>query len=133
MPGRFFDSNTLLYLASQEPDKAARIRAVINEGGVINVQVLNEITNVMRRKFLSPWSRIEKFLLMVSHLLDVQPLTKDINTAGRRIAERYGLAVYDSFIAAAALESGCDTLWSEDMQHGLIIDDKLRITNPFAA
>jgi predicted nucleic acid-binding protein len=34
-------------------------------------------------------------------------------------------------IAASALDAGCDTLWSEDMQHGMKLDEGLRIANPF--
>ncbi|MBB6250115.1 hypothetical protein [Nitrospirillum iridis] len=41
------------------------------------------------------------------------------------------LSLYDAMIVSAALQAGCDTLWSEDMQHGLLIVDRLRIVNPF--
>jgi predicted nucleic acid-binding protein len=47
------------------------------------------------------------------------------------LAERYGFSIYDSMIAAAALLADCDTLWSEDMQDGMLIDARLRIANPF--
>ena len=43
---------------------------------------------------------------------------------------RHGLRIYDSLIIAAALEAGCDTLYSEDMQHGQVIEG-IRIENPF--
>jgi predicted nucleic acid-binding protein len=46
------------------------------------------------------------------------------------LAERYGLSIFDAMIAAAALNAGCDTLLSEDMQHGMALDE-LRIVNPF--
>jgi predicted nucleic acid-binding protein len=36
-------------------------------------------------------------------------------------------------IAAAALHAECDTLWSEDLQHGMALDQGLRILNPFLA
>ena len=51
---------------------------------------------------------------------------------GLALAERYGLSIYDSMIAASALEAGCDTLWSEDMQDGMVLDGQVRIVNPFA-
>jgi predicted nucleic acid-binding protein len=47
------------------------------------------------------------------------------------IRERYGFSWYDSLIVAAALESNCDLLYSEDMQHGQIIEGRLSIVNPF--
>ena len=52
-------------------------------------------------------------------------------TTGLALAERYGLSVYDAMIAASALHAECDTLWSEDMHDGLVIEDQLRIVNPF--
>ncbi|MCE6949951.1 hypothetical protein LAZ29_03305 [Cereibacter sphaeroides] len=51
---------------------------------------------------------------------------------GRAVAERYGLSVYDSMIVAAALIAGCNTLWTEDMQDGHVVEGRLRIVNPFA-
>ena len=47
------------------------------------------------------------------------------------IRERYGFSWYDSLIVAAALESGCELLYSEDMQHGQVIEGRLRVINPF--
>lgn len=48
-----------------------------------------------------------------------------------RWPERYNLSTYDAMIAASALHAGCDTLWSEDMQHDMVLDEGLRIVNPF--
>jgi predicted nucleic acid-binding protein len=77
MPGSFFDTNVLVYLASSDAVKADRADAVVAAGGVISVQVLN--------------------------------------------AGRHGLSVYDAMIAAAAVHAACETLWSEDMQHGMVL------------
>ena len=49
------------------------------------------------------------------------------------IAARYGFSWYDSLIVATALEAGCDTLYTEDLQHGQVIDNRLTVTNPFVA
>jgi predicted nucleic acid-binding protein len=49
------------------------------------------------------------------------------------LAERYGFSTYDAMIVASALHAGCDTLWSEDMQDGMVIEENLRIVNPFLA
>ena len=49
------------------------------------------------------------------------------------LAERYGLSIYDAMIAASALDAECDTLWSEDMHDGIVIQGRLRIANPFRA
>jgi predicted nucleic acid-binding protein len=131
MPGSFFDTNVLLYVASGNPGKADRAEELISAGGIISVQVLNEITNVARRKMGLSWTETRAFLSMMRGLLPVQPLTIDIHETGVGLAERYGLSIYDAMIAASALHADCDTLWSEDMQDGIVLDDRLRIVNPF--
>jgi predicted nucleic acid-binding protein len=68
---------------------------------------------------------------MLRGLLTVHPLTVEIHETGLRLAERYGFSTYDAMIAASALHAGCDTLWSEDMQHGMALNEGLRIVNPF--
>jgi predicted nucleic acid-binding protein len=131
MPGSFFDTNVILYMASDEAAKADRAEALVGEGGTISVQVLNEAANVARRKMGLSWAETNAFLAMVRDLLGVQPLTVEIHEAGLALAERHGLSVYDAMIAASALHAGCDTLWSEDMRDGMVIHRRLRIINPF--
>jgi predicted nucleic acid-binding protein len=63
----------------------------------------------------------------------VQPLTIEIHETGLRLADRYGLCIYDAMIAASALNAECDTLWSEDMQDWIILDGRLRVANAFRA
>lgn len=127
----FIDTNVLLYLLSADTAKATRAEEVVRTGGTISVQVLNEMANVMRRKLSMPWREVNEVLTLVRSMCPSEPLTLEIHDRGRLVAERYGLSVYDGMIAAAALVSQCDTLYSEDMQHGLLIDGQLRIQNPF--
>jgi len=131
MPGSFFDTNVLLYLASGDPAKADRAERLVAEGGTISVQVLNEIANVARRKMRMSWKETNGFLAMVRGLLPVVPMTIETHEAGIALAERYGFSTYDAMIAASAMLSGCDTLWSEDLQHDMTVNDRLRIINPF--
>jgi predicted nucleic acid-binding protein len=70
---------------------------------------------------------------MLRALLTVHPVTIETHESGLALSERYGLSIYDAMIAAAALQAGCDTLWSEDMQHGMALAEGLRIVNPFRA
>jgi predicted nucleic acid-binding protein len=131
MPGNFFDSNVILYLASSDRVKASRVEELLAEPGFISVQVLNESANVLRRKYDMPRRALRAFLLELREGLDVLPLTVDIHESGLRLSERYGFATYDSLIVAAALKAKCETLWSEDMHDGLLVDQQLRIANPF--
>jgi predicted nucleic acid-binding protein len=131
MPGSFFDTNVLLYLASGDPAKADRAERLVAVGGTISVQVLNEIANVARRKMQMSWKETNGFLAMVRGLLPVVPVTIETHETGIALAERYGFSTYDAMIAASAMLSGCDVLWSEDLQHDMAVDDRLRIVNPF--
>jgi predicted nucleic acid-binding protein len=97
------------------------------------VQVLNELANVARRKMRMSWEETHTLLSLLRGLLNVHPLAVEIHETGLTLAERYNLAIYDAMIAASALAADCDTLWSEDMQHGMVLDGRLRVVNPFRA
>jgi predicted nucleic acid-binding protein len=131
MPGNFLDSNVILYLASRQQAKADRAEELIATGGTISVQVLNEIANVSRRKMRMSWVETRDFLSMVRGLLKVESVTIEMHKAGIDLAERYGLSVYDAMIASAALLTECDTLFTEDLQDGLLVSGRLRVVNPF--
>lgn len=132
-PKAFIDTNILLYLLSADTAKADLSEIIVREGGLISVQVLNEMANVARRKLAMTWKAIHELLALIRSLCPVKPLTIETHDRGRLVAERYGLSVYDAMIVATALLGGCEILYSEDMQDGLLIDDQLRIRNPFKA
>jgi len=127
----FADTNVLLYLLSQDAQKADQAEAVLNKGVMISVQVLNEVTQVLRRKIKLSWPEIHTFLALIQSLCTVQPLTVETHAQGLTLAERYHFSVYDSMIVAAALLAQCRILYSEDMQHGLLVEGRLLIQNPF--
>ena len=129
----FADTNVVLYLMSKDAEKAKRSREVLAGRPHISVQVLNEITNVSRRKHALSWQEIDEFLYLVRGLCPVEPVTLPSHDLGRRVGERYQLSVYDAMIVASALLAGCSTLYSEDMQAGLCIEQVLTIVNPFKA
>ena len=126
----FFDTNILVY-AQQTGAKAERSRSLFSGGGKISVQVLNEFTAVSLRKQRRDWRAIDEAIEDVLTVVDPPlALTHDLHVTARALAEDHGLAFYDALIVAAAIEAGCDTLFSEDMQHGRKIGG-LAIVNPF--
>lgn len=127
----FIDTNILVYTLSADNDKADRAETILSSGGVISVQVLNEITNVARRKLDMSWMEVDEVLSIIRSICSVEPLTVETYDRGRAVAECYALSVYDSMIIAAALNCGCKILYSEDMQDGMVIENHLRICNPF--
>jgi predicted nucleic acid-binding protein len=131
MPGRFVDSNVVLYLASADAIKAERSDNLLRSGCFASVQVLNEVTHVLKRKYRFTWGEVREFLARIRTACEIMPHPIETHELGLNIAERYGYAIYDSLIVAAALQAGCDTLYSEDMQHGQSIDGRLTIVNPY--
>ena len=131
MAKAFVDTNVLIYLMSADAARADRAEAVVAAGAVSSVQVFNEIANVARRKLGMGWQELDEFLALLRALCPPEPLTLASHDRGRQLAERYGLSVYDAMIVASALLAGCDVLYSEDMQHGLVIEGQVRICNPF--
>jgi predicted nucleic acid-binding protein len=127
----FIDTNILLCLLSEDSNKADRAETIVRAGGTISVQVLNELANVTHRKLAMSWMEINELLSLIQSLCSIEPLTIETHDMGILIAERYMLSVYDAMIVAAAFLGGCETLYSEDMQDGLLIDNQLRIRNPF--
>ena len=127
----FFDTNLLLYLFSSASEKADRAESLLAEGGTISVQALNEFTAVARRKLQLTYQEIREALDTLTAFLRVVPLSVDIHKRGLDIAERYGFSIYDALIVAAATESGCKKLFTEDLQHLQRVNDQLVIINPF--
>jgi predicted nucleic acid-binding protein len=129
----FLDTSVLLYATLQPDPRSDAARALLARRGTINVQVLNEFANVASRKLRRPWPEITRTLTAIRTLC-APPLllTLAIHEAGCAIAGRTGYRLYDALIIAAALDAGCATLFSEDLHHGQVIDDRLTIRNPFA-
>lgn len=127
----FIDSNIILYLLSADTAKADKAEAIVAAGGVISVQVLNEVTAVCRRKLKMPWHEIETVLTAVKSACKVVPLTVATHEAALEIAKRYEISFYDANICAAAILAGTNVLVSEDMQNGMHMDGMI-IRNPFS-
>ena len=125
------DTNVLVYLLSADDRKAGISRTLLEGDVIVGVQVLNELTNVARRKAGLDWPEIDRLVEGVKRLCAVTPLTLRVHDEGRRLAERYRLSTYDALICAAALDAKAVHLYSEDMQHGLEIDGALRIVDPY--
>jgi predicted nucleic acid-binding protein len=126
----FFDTNILVY-AQQLDSKGDRARALFAGGGKLSVQVLNEFTAVSRRKQRRDWREIDEAVADVLTMVDPPlPLTLDLHHSARALARDHRLSFYDALVVVTAIEAGCDTLFSEDMQHGRSIDG-LAIVNPF--
>jgi predicted nucleic acid-binding protein len=133
MSGRaFFDTNVLIYSLGANDPRGRRAEQLLSEGGVVSVQVLNEFSDVARRKIRMSWEEVTEALDAIRVLCPKpMPITLDSHVAALKIAQQYGYGIYDALIAAAALEANCSTLYSEDLQDGQVLAETLTIRNPF--
>lgn len=132
-PREFVDTNIVVYAFTDDP-RSEKALALLGKGCAISVQVLNEFANVARRKLDMSWIEVEDALTSIRTLCPtILPLDIDTHLLAIEIAKRHKLSVFDALVIAAALQGGCETLWSEDMHHGLMVEDRLRIENPFRA
>ncbi|WP_093039170.1 PIN domain-containing protein [Roseovarius azorensis] len=131
MSAEFADTNVILYLLDDGP-KSDRAEEILGQGPRISVQVLNEALVNCRRKAGLSWDETGAFLAGIQALCPVEDLTLQTHEVGRALAERYDFSVYDAMIVSAALIAKCTTLWSEDMHDGLLVEDQLRVVNPFS-
>lgn len=131
MSGRaFLDSNILLYAVSDDA-RASVAQNSLQAAHVISVQVLNEFATVARRKLGRSVEDIRLAEKGFRAALEVVPVTVEHHDAALDLMGRYGFSFYDSLIVASALDAGCTRLFTEDMQHGQMLDKRLRVINPF--
>jgi predicted nucleic acid-binding protein len=133
MPAKhFLDTNVLIYAVARNDPRASTAEALLASGSVVSIQSLNEFVSVARRKLGMSWKQVNQFLDLICILCpDPVPISLDTHKAAVAIAEKYGYSIYDALVASAALEAGCKTLYSEDLQDGQIINRQLTIRNPF--
>jgi predicted nucleic acid-binding protein len=128
---RFFDTNILVYAFAADDRRNARAEELIAGGGVIGIQVLNEFTNVTRRKLRWDWKQIEASLAVIKDLLGLaRPLTAGLHSQAVVLARDSKLPFYDALIVAATMDAGCELLCSEDLQDGRKFGS-VTIENPF--
>jgi predicted nucleic acid-binding protein len=130
----FYDTNIFIYLyADTEPDKQAVCKHIINAAGecVVNTQILNEINNVLIRKWRLSTEIIKNIQMDIRRICKVSYINENIIDEAIVLNERYGFSYYDCLMLASALDDGCDVIYTEDMNDNQVIDGLLKIINPF--
>ena len=116
----FIDTNVLIYWVDDSA-RADTVEALLEDECAISVQVLNEFANVLRKKRGMPLADIQSLGGTLIATCEVYDLSVRTHQTALALMERYALSSYDSNIVAAAGLSGCDILYSEDMQDGMNI------------
>ena len=133
----FIDTNVLVYIhlfdeESQDKRKALQnlLHRRIDAELIINVQVINEFYNVLLRKNIED-NVIQEKIHSQLEICSTSELSLKTVFSAWKLREKYKYSYWDSLILASALENSCSILYSEDMQHGQVIEDNLKIINPF--
>jgi predicted nucleic acid-binding protein len=129
----FPDSNIMVYsYSNSELNKREIARKLIaDSNSFISTQVLQELCNTITRKFKFNYDQAATTIKECCQNNNLHTNTENTILQACQIAERHGFSFYDCMIIAAAIESNCTVLYSEDLQDGQIIEGKLTVKNPF--
>jgi len=127
----FVDTNVVVYALGQDAAKFERAESILGNQPTISVQVINEFLSVCRVKLgldIATRHRLANELLAGCNVvaLDARVIEKAME-----IERQNGVSFWDALIVAAAILSGCETLYSEDLQHLRVFDGLLTVVNPF--
>ena len=125
------DTNILIYLEGNDISKRKIAEVLLSYDPVIPSQVVTEFINVTRRLRKIPKHQlIVEASALFRHCL-IAPLKHSTLDLAKMLIDKYDFQIFDSIVVASAIEANCDTLYSEDMQHNLMVFQQLKIINPF--
>lgn len=131
----FVDTNVWVYaLTTVDKARQRKAQTILRsfDNHWINGQVLREFGRVMLQKQGINETLFKHLVSVIISACRLMPDTIHTILLASDLRSDYHLSYWDSLIVAAALDAGCDTLYTEDMQHGQIIEGRLTLINPFA-
>lgn len=130
------DTNLWVYLYAQNaPEKQAKMQTIVSENFediVVSTQILGELYHVLTRKKLADTAVAKEIVLEMITTFPVMEIDTVKVILALDLHTRYGYSYWDSLVIATASLTDCDVIYSEDMQHGQVIEKKLKIINPLA-
>ncbi|MDW5314206.1 PIN domain-containing protein [Rhizobium sp. PL01] len=131
MTAPLLDTNILVYAFTNDY-RAAQAQELLSEPFILSVQALNEFANVAARKLGMSWAEVRSAIEDISALaVAVQPVDRECNLQALDLVDRFNFSFYDALMIAVALQADSKHGFSEDMQHGLVIDGRMTVLNPF--
>ena len=128
----FIDTNIFLYAFSDKDlTKQLIAKEIVLQSFKISTQVINESCSNFIKKLSFDENMIKAFIDSAYDRYEIINFSKTVFLTGAMTRSKYKYSYYDSLIIATALESKCNILYSEDMHHGQIIENNLKIINPF--
>jgi len=138
MPKSFVDTNIWIYAFLDSPENQLRqksldfLEKIIQEEKTnISIQVLNEFHWALSRKYKISEDRIEAKVNSILEISNILPLTLSVYSKSKSVRDKYQVSFWDSLLISSALEKEIEIFYSEDLHDGLLIDNKLKISNPF--
>ena len=126
------DTNILIYLYDSFEDRKRDIsESLLIDEPFISAQVISEFLNVTKRLQKLPKREILEKCNKVIAQCEIIPMSQEIMDRALFLINRYDFQLFDSIIIASALEANCNILYSEDLQHNQLIENRLTIINPF--
>ncbi len=141
MSNVFIDSNLWVYAFIETQKEESWKREVIlqlledvnkRDSIIVSIQVINEFHWILQRKYLIDENIIKKKVLNgIVKLARIMPIDLDTYKSAFSVRDKINISFWDSLIVASSLKNECSTLYTEDMQDGQVIGNRLKIVNPF--
>ncbi len=128
------DTNILVYaLTNEDKNKQKVVENILYRKPFISNYVLFELAGVLRRKNKNKYDKvtISKILTDIIKVSNFFEGSSDVFYKSKDLVERHNFQLKDAIIIAVSLLNGCNIFYSEDGQHNRLIDNKMRILNPF--
>lgn len=131
----FLDTNIIIYAFSEDEVEKQSVALKLldrqDDNVLISKQVINELSNILLKKFKLSSNQVEDAILELDTIVNIADFGLSTQIKALHIKDKYNLQFYDSLIIATALENRCTILYSEDMHHDLLVENRLKIVNPF--
>ena len=131
----FIDSNIWLYafIESDDAARSAGARTLIQATEpVISTQVINEVcVNLLRQTHFTE-EDVQRLIKSFYEHYSVVEMSEETLLTASELRQRYSLSFWDSMIVASAWRAGVAAVYTEDMQHGMLVEEHLQVLNPFA-
>lgn len=132
MTAKFFaDTNIIIYVQENDREKSLRAMMILESHPILSTQVILEAINTLNVKFGFSLSDAHDIALSVLAMCKVVPVTIKTILKASSLVDCYRLSHWDSIIVAAAMLADCDILYTEDLHHGMVFENQLRVVNPF--
>jgi predicted nucleic acid-binding protein len=131
----FVDTNVWLnaFIEGDDRQKSARAKLLIeaSRAVIVSIQVINEVcVNLIKKARFSEQQVQQLIESFYAKYLVIEP-SKPLLLKASALRAQCAFSFWDSTIVASALYADASVLYSEDMQDGLVVENQLRIINPF--